>query len=91
MPVLKARKLTGIACAVFALSDMVLAVLALVPLSFLGLGAQPPTVEWGVLILMGLHDSNAGWWISGLALALLILGCSLLAQGLTTRFGLRQS
>ena len=91
MPALKARKLTGIACVIFALSDVIPAVWAFVSLSVLGLGASPPTVEWGFLILMGLHGSSAAWWISGLAFALLILGCSQLAQGLTTRFGLRQS
>jgi peptide/nickel transport system permease protein len=90
-PALKARRLTAMACCVFALSDVALAVLVLVPLSYLGLGVQPPTVDWGILILMGLHEANAGWWLAGLAFVLLILGLCLFAQGLAERFGLRQS
>jgi peptide/nickel transport system permease protein len=91
MPALKARRLTVVACLVFALSDAVLAVVVLVPLSFLGLGASPPTVEWGTLILMGPHDEDASWRLAGLAFVLMILGFSLLAAGLAQRFGLRQS
>jgi peptide/nickel transport system permease protein len=91
MPVLKAQRRTTVACLVFALSDVALAVLVLIPLSFLGLGASPPTVEWGVMLMMGLYDAIPTWWVPGLAIVLAIVGFSLLADGLAKRFGLRQS
>lgn len=55
-------------------------------LSFLGIGIQPPTPSWGVLISTGREYLSTAWWIStlpGIALAVLILGFSLLGDGLT--------
>ena len=37
----------------FSMSDMVLNILALASLSYLGVGVQPPTPEWGALIAGG--------------------------------------
>ncbi len=54
-------------------------------LGFLGLGAQPPTPEWGAMVSDGrLYMMNA-WWIStfsGLAIALVVLGFNLLGDGI---------
>jgi len=54
-------------------------------LSFLGLGAPPPSPEWGVM----LNDARAyiqhGWWLTvmpGLAIALTVLALNLLGDGL---------
>lgn len=54
-------------------------------LSFLGLGAQPPTPEWGSTILASLPYQPDAWWyaaIPGLALALTALGFNLVGDGL---------
>ena len=79
---------------VFAMSDVVLTTLAGSSLSYLGLGVQPPTAEWGVMIKEGQNFITTAWWITtfpGLAIVLLTLGFSLLADGLAEKFGLRQS
>jgi peptide/nickel transport system permease protein len=46
-------------------------------LSFLGLGVQPPTPDWGVMVAEGLESIERAWWVStfpGLAILLLVLG-----------------
>ncbi len=50
--------------------------------------------EWGLMITEGQNFIATAWWITtfpGLAIVLLALGFSLLADGLAERFGLRQS
>ena len=79
---------------VFSMSDVVLTTLAGSALSYLGLGVQPPTAEWGVMIKEGQNFIAIAWWITtfpGIAIVLMTLGFSLLADGLAERFGLRQS
>ena len=55
-------------------------------LAFLGLGIQPPTPEWGVMIRQGAESMVTGqWWIGvfpGIALILLSLGLNLAGDGL---------
>lgn len=78
---------------VFSMSDVVLTVLAGSAISYLGLGVQPPTAEWGVMIKEGQNFISTAWWMTtfpGLAIVLLALGFSLLADGLAERFGLRE-
>jgi peptide/nickel transport system permease protein len=75
---------------VFSMSDVVLVVLLGSSLSYLGLGAQPPVPEWGVMIAEGQTFIASAWWISffpGIAIVLLALGFSLLADGLAHHFG----
>lgn len=51
-------------------------------LSFLGLGAQPPTPSWGSMIATGM-DYAASWWCSffpGLAIFLVVLAFNLLGD-----------
>jgi len=47
-------------------------------LSFIGLGIQPPTAEWGVMVADGIRDIIAGqWWTSvfpGLMIVFTVLG-----------------
>lgn len=62
------------------------AILTAASLSFIGLGAQPPMAEWGVMISDGRGYIISGeWWMttfSGLAIATSILGFNLLGDGL---------
>jgi peptide/nickel transport system permease protein len=54
-------------------------------LSFLGLGAQPPTPEWGSTILASLPYQPDAWWYAafpGLTLAVTALGFNLVGDGL---------
>lgn len=53
-------------------------------LSFLGLGAQPPTPSWGSMLSSGMQYWNA-WWMSvfpGAALFLVALGFNFVGDGL---------
>ena len=77
---------------VFSMSDVVITILLGSSLSYLGLGVQPPTPEWGVMIAEGQNFLASAWWICffpGLAIVFLALGFSLLADGLAERFGTR--
>lgn len=61
------------------------AILESAALSFLGLGAQPPTPEWGLMISDGKEFITNAWWIvtmPGLATLLAVLGFNLLGDGL---------
>jgi peptide/nickel transport system permease protein len=60
------------------------AVIALAGLSFIGLGAQVPTPEWGAMMTEGLSYSLTGqWWISicpGVALLITVTAVSMLSD-----------
>jgi peptide/nickel transport system permease protein len=54
-------------------------------LGFLGLGAQPPTPEWGAIVSDGRSYLVEQWWIStfpGLFIAMVVLGFNLLGDGI---------
>lgn len=54
-------------------------------LSFLGLGVQPPTASWGVMVADGRNVLIDAWWIStfpGLAIVLVVLSFNLVGDGL---------
>jgi len=61
------------------------AILESAGLSFLGLGAQPPTPEWGLMIASSKEFVTNAWWIvtfPGIATLLAVLGFNLLGDGL---------
>jgi peptide/nickel transport system permease protein len=61
------------------------AILAAAGLSFLGLGAQPPTPEWGVMLSDGRETLNRAWWVSlfpGLAILVTTLSINFVGDGL---------
>ncbi len=61
------------------------AILSSAALSFLGLGAQPPTPEWGLMVASSREFiTNAGWIVTfpGIAILLSVLGFNLLGDGL---------
>jgi peptide/nickel transport system permease protein len=67
--------------------------LAISGLSFLGLGAQPPTPEWGTMLSDGrLFFLNAPQLMMypGVAITLVVLGCNLLGDGLRDALDPRQ-
>jgi peptide/nickel transport system permease protein len=69
----------------YAVSDSVLVMLAGASFGFLGMGAQPPTAEWGVMISDGSAFIRQAWWICmfpGLAAISLGLGLAFLGDGL---------
>jgi peptide/nickel transport system permease protein len=65
--------------------DMAGVILAAAGLGFLGLGAAPPTPEWGAMIAAGRKYMLDQWWIAaapGAAIAVASLGFNLLGEGL---------
>ena len=61
------------------------ALLVAATLSFLGLGAQPPTPEWGAMLSQGREFIVGYWWIAtfpGLAILLAAIGANLVGEGL---------
>ncbi|HUG16613.1 MAG TPA: ABC transporter permease [Thermomicrobiales bacterium] len=61
------------------------AILVGAALSFLGLGASPPTPEWGAMLSSGRNFLQQAWWITffpGLAIMLTVLSINLLGDGL---------
>lgn len=70
---------------VYWMTDMALAILLGSSLGYLGLGAQPPQSEWGVLVAEGRNFVTTAWWLSlmpGLSIVLTGLGFSLIGDGL---------
>lgn len=70
---------------VLATLDMGYVILATAGLSFLGLGAQPPTPEWGTMLAGGRNYLRTAWWIvnfPGIAIMITVLGFNLLGDGL---------
>jgi peptide/nickel transport system permease protein len=70
---------------IYAMSDIVQDILAIVTLSYLGLGIQPPTPDWGTMISDGQNFLTTHWQLTtipGLAVVLTGLGLSLIGDGL---------
>jgi peptide/nickel transport system permease protein len=65
--------------------DMAGIILTAAGLGFLGLGAQPPTPEWGAMISSGREYLLDQWWVStipGIAIFAVSLGFNLMGDGL---------
>jgi len=61
------------------------AIIAAAALSYLGLGIQPPTPEWGALLSEGRNYLRVAWWLTtfpGLAIMTAVLAINLLGDGL---------
>lgn len=65
--------------------DMGTIILTAAGLGFLGLGAQPPTPEWGLMVSDGRQFLVDQWWVStlpGIAILIVVMGFNLMGDGL---------
>jgi peptide/nickel transport system permease protein len=65
--------------------DVGYAILTMASLSFVGLGAQPPTPEWGSMIAVGRDFYLDQWWYAtfpGVAIFLVVMAANLVGDGL---------
>lgn len=70
---------------VYATLSVAAAILTAAGLSFLGLGAQPPSPEWGIMLSDGRETLNRAWWVSlfpGLAILITTLSINFVGDGL---------
>ena len=70
---------------VYASTDLGYNIMATAGLSFIGLGAQPPSPEWGAMLNYGRDFIDQAWWMSvfpGLPIVLSVLFINLLGDGL---------
>ncbi|HAB74010.1 MAG TPA: dipeptide ABC transporter permease DppC [Pantoea sp.] len=61
------------------------AILDMAALGFLGMGAQPPTPEWGTMLSDVLQYAQSAWWVvtfPGLTILLTVLAFNLMGDGL---------
>jgi peptide/nickel transport system permease protein len=65
------------------------AVLVLATLSYLGLGVQPPSSDWGDMIAAGVQSIYSGYWWeiypAGIAIVLVVIAFNLVGDGLRDR------
>ncbi|MEQ9690388.1 MAG: ABC transporter permease [Bauldia litoralis] len=71
------------------------AIITLAGLGFVGLGAEVPTAEWGVMITEGMKYALTGqWWLTvfpGLGILVAVSAANLLADGLSATMGGRHA
>jgi ABC-type dipeptide/oligopeptide/nickel transport system permease subunit len=70
------------------------AIMAEAALSFVGLGAQPPTPSWGAMVAEGRDLLRVAPWVSlfpGLAIGVAVLGLNLAGDGLRDAFDVRRA
>ena len=87
-PVIVARHIIPATLApilVQATLDLGSAIIAVASLSFLGLGAQPPTPDWGLMVNTGRTYFLHNWWYAtfpGLAILILVLAFNLVGDAI---------
>jgi peptide/nickel transport system permease protein len=77
---------------VFAMSDVILCIVAIVTLGYLGLGVPAPTPEWGSMIQDGQRFILTEWHLAavpGFAVVVTALALALIADGIVQRSGRR--
>ncbi len=76
---------TAASIIVYATLQIPNAILISAALSFLGIGAQPPVPEWGLILSTGRDYLSTAWWIAtfpGLAIMFTVLGFNFVGDGL---------
>jgi peptide/nickel transport system permease protein len=76
---------TASAVIIFSMVDAVGNIILAASLGFLGLGAQPPSPEWGAMISDGQNYILTSWWLAtipGLAVVFVGIAFSLIGDGL---------
>jgi peptide/nickel transport system permease protein len=76
---------TASAVIIFSMVDAIGNIILAASLGFLGLGAQPPTPEWGTMISDGQNYLLTSWWLAtlpGLAVVFVGVAFSLIGDGL---------
>ncbi len=75
-------------------ADLGTVILAAGSLAFIGLGAQPPSADWGLMVAQGRNLIFDQWWIStfsGLAIFLAVLAFNVIGDALRDHFDPRIS
>jgi peptide/nickel transport system permease protein len=70
---------------VLATVDVAGAILTGAALSFLGMGAQPPAAEWGLMVNEGRRFLRVAWWITtfpGMAIMISVIAINLIGDAL---------
>jgi peptide/nickel transport system permease protein len=78
---------------VVATLEVGLMVITEASLSFLGLGVQPPTADWGAMLSEGEQYISTAWWIStfpGIAIFILVLAINRLGDRVRDRLDPRE-
>ena len=73
--------------------DLGIVILAMGGLAFLGLGTQPPSADWGLMISQGRSSVLTYWWIStfpGIAMLMVVMSFNLVGDALRDVFDPRQ-
>jgi peptide/nickel transport system permease protein len=81
---------TASAVIIFSMVDAVGNIILAASLGFLGLGAQPPSPEWGTMIADGQNYILSSWWLAtipGLAVVFVGVAFSLVGDGLIAATG----
>jgi peptide/nickel transport system permease protein len=76
---------TASAVIIFSMVDAIGNIILAASLGFLGLGAQPPTPEWGTMISDGQNYILSSWWLAtlpGVAIVFVGVAFSLIGDGL---------
>lgn len=71
-----------------------IAILDTAGLSFIGLGAQPPTAEWGTMLSEGKEYIRDAWWLStfpGIAITIVVFTVNILGDALRDIFDPKSS
>lgn len=74
---------------VYATLSIATAILASASLNFLGMGAKPPTPEWGLMLAESRSFIRNAWWLAafpGLAIMTVVISINLLGDGLRDAF-----
>ena len=70
---------------VYATLGLGIAIMITAGLSYLGLGAQPPSPEWGAMLNLGRQFMRHAWWMPvfpGVAIVIAVLSINLIGDGL---------